>query len=110
MRPRVPHRGTDGGSAPEPGTMLPVPSRWPAPQGAEDRACCCPGRPVVRVIMPAAPGRPYRVDLLLCGHHYRTSRPALAAIGAAIQELPGREEAAEAALLRGTHRPRATVT
>jgi hypothetical protein len=64
---------------------------------------------VVRVIMPAAPGRPYRVDLLLCGHHYRTSRPALAAIGAAIQELPGREEAAEAALLRGTHRPRAEV-
>jgi len=109
MRPKVPHRGTDGGSAPEPGTMLPVPSRWPAPQGAEDRACCCPGRPVVRVIMPAAPGRPYRVDLLLCGHHYRTSRPALAAIGAAIQELPGREEAAEAALLRGTHRPRAEV-
>jgi hypothetical protein len=65
---------------------------------------------VVRVIMPAAPGRPYRVDLLLCGHHYRISRPALAAIGAAIQELPGREDAAEAALLRGTHRPRATVT
>ncbi len=64
---------------------------------------------MVRVIMPA-PGRPYPVDLLLCGHHYRTSRPALAAIGAAIEELPGREEAAEAALLRGTHRPRVTVT
>ena len=65
---------------------------------------------MVRVIMPAAPRRPDPVDLLLCGHHYRTSRPALAAIGAAIEELPGREEAAEAALLRGTRRPCVTVT
>ena len=64
---------------------------------------------MVRVIMPTAPGRPYPVDLLLCGHHYRTSRPALATIGAAIEELPGRKEAAEAALLRGNHRLRAEV-
>jgi len=28
---------------------------------------------MVRVLMPATPSRPYRVDLLLCGHHYRLS-------------------------------------
>ena len=47
-------------------------------------ACCCPARPVVRVRIPPAPGRPHSVDLLLCGHHYRTSRAALAAAGAVI--------------------------
>jgi hypothetical protein len=44
-----------------------------------DRACCCPARPVVTVIMPPAPGRPHPVDLLLCGHHFRISQAALAA-------------------------------
>jgi hypothetical protein len=37
---------------------------------------------VVRVVMPPAPARPHPVDLLLCGHHYRVSRDALAAAGA----------------------------
>jgi hypothetical protein len=27
----------------------------------DDRACCCPARPMVRVLMPATPSRPYRV-------------------------------------------------
>ena len=49
-----------------------------------DRACCCPARPVVRVLIPPAPARPHSVDLLLCGHHYRTSRAALTAAGAVI--------------------------
>jgi hypothetical protein len=39
------------------------------------------------------------VDLLLCGHHYRVSRAALAAAHARIEYLPGKAEAAEAALL-----------
>jgi hypothetical protein len=47
-----------------------------------DRACCCPARPVVRVVMPPAPARPHPVDLLLCGHHYRVSAAALTAAGA----------------------------
>jgi hypothetical protein len=34
---------------------------------------------VVRVLIPPAPARPHSVDLLLCGHHYRASRAALAA-------------------------------
>jgi hypothetical protein len=50
------------------------------------RACCCPARPVVTVVMPSAPGRPHAVDLLLCGHHYRVSRAALAAAGAAVYD------------------------
>ena len=33
-----------------------------------DRACCCPARPVVTVVIPAAPGHPRLVDLLLRGH------------------------------------------
>ena len=40
----------------------------------DDRACCCSARPVVRVLMPATPSRPYRVELLLCGHHFRLSQ------------------------------------
>jgi len=34
--------------------------------------------------MPLAPGRDHADDLLLCGHHYRASREALAAAGAAV--------------------------
>jgi hypothetical protein len=44
----------------------------PGPPPAS-RACCCPARSVVRVIMPPAASRPRSVDLLLCGHHYRVS-------------------------------------
>jgi hypothetical protein len=43
---------------------------------------------VVRVFMPAVPARPHQVDLLLCGHHYRVSRQALAAAGARTEILP----------------------
>ena len=46
------------------------------------RACCCPARPIVRVSMPPVAGRPYPVDLWLCGHHYRSSLAALDAAGA----------------------------
>ena len=40
---------------------------------------------------PAAAGptaRPHETDLLLCGHHYRASRTALAAAGAVVRALP----------------------
>ena len=43
-----------------------------------------PARPVVRVLIPPAPARPHSVDLLQCGHHYRASCAALAAVGAVI--------------------------
>ena len=54
-----------------------------------DRACCCPARPVVTVIMPPAPGRPHPVDLLLCGHHFRVSQAALTTAGAAVYDDMG---------------------
>ena len=109
MKPRFPHM-SPGRSMPESGSSPPAPGRWPSPPHGEDRACCCPARPVVRVIMPPAPGRAHPVDLLLCGHHYRTSRVALAATGAAIEGLPGRAGAAQAALLGDPHQARAKVT
>ena len=54
------------------------------PAALGDRACCCPARPAVRVLIPPTAARPHSVDLLLCGHHYRASVPALAAAGAII--------------------------
>ena len=54
------------------------------------RACCCPAKPVVVAVMPAAPGRGHATDLLLCGHHYRASRAALAAAGATVFDGAGR--------------------
>ena len=51
------------------------------------KACCCPARPVVKVIMPPTPGRPRPVDLWLCGHHYRASFDALQLAGAIVEEF-----------------------
>ena len=68
----------------EPGAAV---APWVADQSVPARACCCPGRPVAKVIMPPAPGRPHPVDLWLCGHHYRSSFVALAAAGARVYDL-----------------------
>ena len=68
-------------------------------------ACCCPAKPVVRVIMPPTATRPHRTELLLCGHHYRVSRQALAAANATVAELPGGSPLA--ALLSDLHVPAA---
>jgi hypothetical protein len=54
-----------------------------------DRSCCCPARPAVIAVMPPAPGRDHPTELLLCGHHYRVSKSALAAAGADILDLTG---------------------
>lgn len=51
------------------------------------RACCCPARPAVKVIMPPAPGRPHSVDLWLCMHHYRASIATLCAEHAVVEDL-----------------------
>jgi hypothetical protein len=50
-------------------------------------ACCCPARAMVQVVMPPTAARPHETDLLLCGHHYRASRTALAAAGAVVRPL-----------------------
>jgi hypothetical protein len=52
-----------------------------------DRSCCCPARPVVKVIMPPTASRAQPVELWLCGHHYRASLAALHAAGATTEEL-----------------------
>lgn len=106
MKPRLLHRGA-GGSAP--GSGSPPPDPILANSCREDRACCCPADPVVRVIMPPTAGRPHSVDLLLCGHHYRVSRRALDAAGVLVLSLPGKADAAEAALLEGGHQQHAKV-
>jgi hypothetical protein len=101
MRPRISHAEA---VAPPQDDLLPgtVAAR-------ADRSCCCPAQPVVRVIMPPTPRRRHSVDLLLCGHHYRVSRQALAAAGAHIEYLPGKAAAAEAALLGAGYRDRAAL-
>ena len=55
---------------------------WSGPPHLADRSCCCPARPVVKVLIPPSSARPHPVDLLLCGHHYLVSRAALAAANA----------------------------
>jgi hypothetical protein len=60
----------------------------PSREVAGTLACCCPAWAMVQVVMPPTPARPYETDLLLCGHHYRGSRTALAAAGAVVRALP----------------------
>jgi hypothetical protein len=57
--------------------------------GLSGQACCCVAPAVVRVVMPLTADRPHETELLLCGHHYRVSRAALAATHATVSELPG---------------------
>ncbi len=66
-----------------------IPSRAEQP-GLAERACCCPARAMVQVIMPPTPARPHQTELLLCGHHSRVCRQALAAAGARLRDLPVR--------------------
>jgi hypothetical protein len=44
---------------------------------------------VVTVLIPPGAERPHPVDLLLCGHHYVTSRAALAAADAVVMDETG---------------------
>jgi hypothetical protein len=72
-------------------------------------ACCCPANAVVRVVMPAIAARPHPTELLLCGHHYRVSRQALAAAGATVTELRLPSGSAPDALLPGPLRTRVPI-
>jgi len=62
---------------------------WAWPLAFAERACCFPARPAVTAVMPPAPGRPYRTDLLLCRHHYQASETALLAAGASVYDETG---------------------
>lgn len=61
---------------------------WRAARRA-GRSCCCAARPAVIAVMPPATDRPHPTELLLCGHHYRASRKALAAAGATVVDIDG---------------------
>ena len=54
-----------------------------------DMACCCPSRPAVRVVMPAAKDRPHPAEILMCGHHYRASSEALIQARASVYDRDG---------------------
>jgi len=88
MKMRFPRRrGKAAGRSPggqAAGTPPDDQAAWSRRPALGDRACCCPARPVVRVLIPPTFARQHSVDLLLCGHHYRTSCAALAAAGAMI--------------------------
>jgi hypothetical protein len=68
---------------------LPLDDAIPAREAPADLACCCPAKAIVRVTMPPTQARPHETDLLLCGHHYRTSRAPLAAARAVVRALRG---------------------
>lgn len=56
---------------------------------SHEYADCCSAQAIVRVVMPPGQSRTRPADLLLCGHHYRVSRQALAAASAVARGLPG---------------------
>jgi hypothetical protein len=62
---------------------------WFGPPRLAERSCCCPARPVVMVLIPPAPARQHPVDLLLCGHHYLSSKAALTLVGAVVMDETG---------------------
>jgi hypothetical protein len=67
----------------------PLDDAIPAREASIGLACCCPAKATVRVTMPPTQARPHETDLLLCAHHYRASRAALAAARAVVRALPG---------------------
>ncbi len=81
-----------------------------APGSPVGPACCCPASPAVRVVMPATATRPHSTELLLCGHHYRVSRAALAAASAKVTEVSYPSGSAPQALLPGLPVPRVAVS
>jgi hypothetical protein len=92
------HRGPPGRDTARADVLLPVPTQprqpgaysvdWHAARQA-GRACCCPANPVVVAVFPPTACRPHPTDLLLCWHHCRVSRTALAAAGATVLDLDG---------------------
>jgi hypothetical protein len=67
----------------------PLDDAIPARDATAGPACCCPAKAAVLVTMPPTRARLHETDLLLCGHHYRASRSALAAAGAVVRPVPG---------------------
>jgi hypothetical protein len=62
---------------------------WAWSLSVAERACCCAARPAVAAVLPPTPDRPYPMDLLLCRHHFRRARNALAAAAAVVYDESG---------------------
>lgn len=69
---------------------------WLTDPAVPARACCCPARPAVKIIMPPVPGRDHPVDLWLCGHHCRVSSDALDAVGVTKEDITYMDDPAPA--------------
>lgn len=52
-------------------------------------ACCCSAQPVVVAVFPPTPARDHPTELLLCGHHYRSSQTKLTAAHAKVFDHNG---------------------
>jgi hypothetical protein len=93
MSARFPHRKAAGALTQAHAPTTPEAASGPAPLLRDDStpvpssACCCPARPLVKVIIPAGRAHPEPVDLWLCGHHWRVSAEALAGVGATIYDV-----------------------
>lgn len=85
---------------PRPGSSTQFPDSFPARAAARsridwraarqaERACCCAAKPAVIAVMPANDRRPHPTELLLCAHHYRASKVALAAARATVLHMNG---------------------
>ena len=71
-------------------TALPGDTDLPDALPAGQSACCCAHQPAfIAVLAPPAPGAAL-VELLLCADHFRASRGALRAAGAAVFDVDGR--------------------
>lgn len=61
---------------------------WASLLASAERSCCCPAKPaVIAVLAWGEPPEP--TDLLLCGHHHRISRHALAVAHAVVYNADG---------------------
>lgn len=87
-------RSSSAGQAEDAAGLFDAAARPGPLAGPSGRACCCVAWAVVRVVMPPTAGRPHETEMLLCGHHYRVSRAALAAAHAAVSELPESDDPA----------------
>jgi hypothetical protein len=62
---------------------------WRAALSLAERACCCPSRPAVVVILPSGPAREAPAELFLCRHHHLASEQALEQASAAVFDVSG---------------------
>jgi hypothetical protein len=67
--------------------------QWPQPHWLAvppaQSSCCCPAQPIFQAVILPGGTTTDPVELLLCAHHYRQSREALARLGSAIYDRAG---------------------